>query len=429
MRIVSEKVIEADGMNIHLVESKKFKTISIVAKFIAPLAKETITKRALLPFVLRQGTKSYPTRAELQGQLDGLYGAVLSIDGGKKGDQHILSVRLEVANDKFIGNASGLFEDAIQLFKEIIFEPNVKEDHFDEAIFAREKETLREQIKSVIDDKMGFAQMRLIDEMCADESYALHVEGYEADLDQLTSAELYRYYQSVLETNFMDIYVVGDFEADVMEKQIHETLTRKIYISEPKANEEAPKQITEVKEVIEKQDIQQAKLHLGYRTHTRFKDADYAALQVFNGIFGGFPSSKLFINVREKNSLAYYAASRIESHKGLLFVFSGIAGADYNKARSIIELQMRDMRAGSFSETDLSETKDLIINQFLETLDSAQGVIEVLYQQQVAGIAMPPVQIIENLQKVTTADVIAVANKIEEDTVYLLTSEGGENLE
>src|SRR5690625_3623189 len=174
-----------------------------------------------------------------------------------------------------------------------------------------------------------------------------------------------------------------------------------------------------VNEVIERQNIQQAKLHLGYRTNCIYKDNDYPALQVFNGIFGGFPSSKLFINVREKNSLAYYAASRLESHKGLLLVFSGIAANDYEKAREIIELQMTAMRNGEFTEDELSETKDLIINQLLETLDHPQGIVELLYQQVIGDKVISPEELIEKIASVTVKDVIQVASNIQEDTIYL----------
>src|SRR5699024_3989688 len=171
-----------------------------------------------------------------------------------------------------------------------------------------------------------------------------------------------------------------------------------------------------------RQNIQQAKLHLGYRTNCVYKDNDYPALQVFNGLFGGFPNSKLFINVRGKNSLAYYAASRLESHKGLLLVFSGIAADDYEQAREIIELQMTAMKKGEFTEDELSETKDLIVNQFLETLDNTQGIVELIYQKVLGDKQMTPEQMIERISNVTKEDVIKVAERIQEDTIYLLTS-------
>src|SRR5699024_4578930 len=99
------------------------------------------------------------------------------------------------------------------------------------------------------------------------------------------------------------------------------------------------------------------------------------------------------------NSLAYYAASRIESHKGLLLVFSGIDANDYEDAREIIEQQMTAMKNGDFSLDELEETKDLVINQLLETIDNPRGIVELLYQQVLAGKRITPEVLIQNIKK------------------------------
>ena len=431
MNKIEEEVFELNGFNLHLVPSKKYKTINVVAKFKAPLTRETITKRALLPYILRQGTKRYPSRREIQSKLDDLYGAVLSIDGAKKGDNHIISMRMELANQKFIPNESSILDDAIELLAEVMFQPPVKEDAFHTDVFNRESETLKQKMAAIIDNKMSYANMRLIDEMCEGETYQLHVHGYEEDLRTMTPENLYNYYQQLIKDDDLDIYVLGDFDPEEMKSKIGALIKRdKQNISpELQSNSPAVKQQDKPQVVIEKQNIQQAKLHLGFRTHCTFADDDYFALQVFNGIFGGFPSSKLFINVREKNSLAYYAASRFESHKGLLLVFSGIAANDYEKAKEIIELQMTAMKNGDFTEETLQETKELIVNQLLETMDHPQGIIELLYQQVLGNKKLPPEQLIAQIKQVTKEDVINIAGKIEEDTVYLLTSEGGTSIE
>ncbi|MEC5422629.1 pitrilysin family protein [Virgibacillus sp. C22-A2] len=429
MKKVEEKVIHEKGLNLHLIKSKKYKTINIVAKIKAPLTRETITHRALLPYILKQGTKSYPSRKEFQLKLDELYGAVLSVDGSKKGENHLITIRLEVANEKFIPKETSIIDEAIELFSEILFQPNSTGEAFEKSIVEREKDTLRQKISSIKDDKMSFANMRLIDEMCEGEAYQLHVHGYEEDLDELSAADLYAYYKTMLTEDQLDIYVLGDFDEHELKDKLTRSMKRDSAIVNNERNNMEHKHIEKENEVIEKQEIQQAKLHIGYRTHTTFSDEDYFALQVFNGIFGGFPSSKLFVNVREKNSLAYYASSRIESQKGLLLVFSGIAPDDFEKARDIIRLQLTAMKDGDFSDTDVNETKELIVNQLLETMDHPQGLIELLYQQVLGNKEITPEQLIENIKKVRKDDVVKVAGKIEEDTLYLLTSEGGSSNE
>src|SRR5699024_11640478 len=118
----------------------------------------------------------------------------------------------------------------------------------------------------------------------------------------------------------------------------------------------------DVQFVTEKQSIQQAKLQLGYRTNTTYQDEDYPALQVFNGLYGAFPNSKLFLNVREKHSLAYYIASRIESHIGLLMVYGGVETSEYENTYTIIAQQLEEIRQGNFTETELTGVQELIVS-------------------------------------------------------------------
>lgn len=425
MKPIEEHIYEEGGYRLHLIPTTKFKTLHMIAKFRTHLNREDITKRALLPYVLRQGTALNPSRSEIESKLDELYGAGLGIDGGKRGESHIMSFRLELANDKFIPNAPNMMQAGIDLLKEVIFEPNIQNGAFQEDVFNREKETLRQRIKSVKEDKMNYAQMRLIDEMCEGESYALHVQGYEADLNQITAADLYNYYQNLLTNDQLDLYILGDFNVEDTKQLAAKAFAEKTSAETVTSSHAEHKHISEPTEIVEEENIQQAKLHIGYRTHCTYKDPGYYALQVFNGIFGGFPNSKLFMNVREKHSLAYYAASRIESHAGLMFVFSGIAPEDYNKAKEIIELQFKDMTAGEFTEEILEETKGLIINDILETLDHPQGIIELYYQQVLSEENVSTDEMIEHIRNVKKSDVVEVAGKIQEDTVYLLTTNGG----
>lgn len=409
-----------NGYHLHTIQSDKFKTISIVIKIRAPLNRDTITKRALLPYVLQQGTNKLPDLRSLRGALDELYGAVLTAYGSKKGENHLLTIRLETANESYLNSEEEVFTPAVKLLRDILFDPKRSSEGFDPSIVKREKQTLKQKITSIIDDKMSYANERLIDEMCADEPFHYHVNGYEEDLDEIDEKNLYTYYQQMLQEDTIDIYVLGDIKDKQIEEKIH-TFFQRERQPELLPTVFSTNQPETVKTVTEKQDVQQAKLHLGYRTNTVLKDPEYFALQVFNGLFGGFPSSKLFLNVREKHSLAYYAASRLESHKGLLFVYSGIDPSDYEKARLIIEEQLTALQEGDFTETQLKETKELIINQYLETMDSPTGMIELLFNQHVGELELSPEEVIDRIRKVSREQVLEAASSVKLDTVYLLT--------
>ncbi|KGP73530.1 EF-P 5-aminopentanol modification-associated protein YfmF [Pontibacillus yanchengensis] len=430
MSRVMEKKYEGQGYDLHIIPSNKYKTNTIAVKFKAPLERDSITKRALLPYVLQQATEQYPTARSFRTALDELYGAVLSVDASKKGEHHVMTFRMEVANDDFLSNQTDLLKKGMKMMEEIIFHPKVENGGLEESVIDREKQTLTQKIRSLKDDKMSYANTRLLDEMCEDEAYRFHVHGYEEDLSSITSTSLYEYYQYMLNKDKMDIYILGQFDEAEVESIVQESFTRKDALPNAKVQSGKQQGPEEPKEIVEKQNVQQGKLHLGYRTSIQFGDDDYYALQVFNGLFGGFPSSKLFMNVREKHSLAYYAASRFESHKGLLLVFSGIDPNDYNQAKDIIMKQMDAMKQGEFEEEEVAETRSLIVNQLLETMDNQHGLIEVLYHQVISGAFINPDQMIEEVKKVTKEDVLRVAEKIQLDTTYFLTKqEGGDHHE
>ncbi|MEQ6375391.1 pitrilysin family protein [Bacillaceae bacterium S4-13-56] len=423
---IQETWEERKGFRLHFIPTKKFKTNTIVVKFRSSLDRETISKRALLSSILDKGTINYPSSLDLRRALDYLYGAVLSIDSSKKGNNHILSIRLELPNDTYIQNESNLLEDALNLLKEIIFQPNVENQSFPDQIVEREKKNMVAKIQSIKDDKMSLANMRLLDIMFENDPYSLHVQGYEEDLSNINGKNLYENYQSMISEDEMDIYFVGHREVEEIRTLIDDLFSRSVSSSVRSVQENNLSDQRDFQKVIEEDDVQQAKLHIGYRTPITFKDENYYVLQVFNGLFGGFPSSKLFMNVREKHSLAYYASSRFESHKGLLLVFSGVAPDKLEQAETIIDEQLEEMKKGNFTKEQLEETKSLVKSQISETFDQAQGIIEVLYHQVISGKRISVEEMIEKIESVQKKQVTNVAKQVEKDTTYILTAARGE---
>jgi predicted Zn-dependent peptidase len=420
MATATEKVIDLKGYKLHVIPTEKYKTNTLIWKMKAPLTKEDVTKRALLPQVLQSSSAKYSSTTALRSYLDELYGATLYVDLSKKGEYHIMSFSLEIANEKFLSDPSPLLKKGFELLTEILTNPNINGNAFDTATIEKEKRTLKQRIQSVFDDKMRYSNVRLIQEMCKGEPYALEVNGDAADVDDITAEDLYEYYKHAFLNDEIDLYIIGDVNEDEVKKfaadllRFEERSPKKLEQQEANTNKE-------VNEVKEEQDVKQGKLNIGYRTNIVYGDPEYFAMQVFNGIFGGFSHSKLFINVREKASLAYYAASRLESHKGLMMVMSGIDLKNYDQAVGIIHEQLEAMRNGDFTDQELAQTKAVIQNQILETIDTARGLTEILYHNVVADANISLDTWLEEMQKVTKEEIITVAKKIELDTIYFLT--------
>jgi predicted Zn-dependent peptidase len=425
MATATEKITELKGFKLHVIPTEKYKTNTLIWKMKAPLTKEDVTKRALLPHVLQSSSGKYATTTALRSYLDELYGATLYVDLAKKGEYHIMSFSIEIANEKFLSDPSPLLKKGFELLAEILTNPNISGNAFDPETVEKEKRTLKQRIQSVFDDKMRYSNVRLIQEMCKGEPYALEVNGEAADVDAITPENLYDYYKSAFLEDEIDLYIIGD----VNEEEVKKLVADLLQLEERTPKKLAPKEINinnQVNEIKEQQDVKQGKLNIGYRTNIVYGDPGYFALQVFNGIFGGFSHSKLFINVRERASLAYYAASRLESHKGLMMVMSGIDLKNYDQAVGIIHDQLEAMRNGDFTDQELSQTKAVIQNQILETIDTSRGLSEILYHNVVSDANISLDTWLEEMQKVSKEEIVGVAKKIEIDTIYFLTgSEAG----
>jgi predicted Zn-dependent peptidase len=420
MSIASDTITEKSGYKLHVVRTDKYKTNTLVLKMKAALTKEDVTYRALLPYVLQSNTSKYPTTPELRSYLDDLYGAGFYVDVAKKGEYQIISFTIDIVNEKFLSDSTPLLEKAFGLLSEVIFNPKKNGEAFDSKTVSNEIRSLKQRIQSISDDKMRYSATRLVEEMCKNEPYALEASGNLQDLETITPESLFAYYKKMLSEDEIDLYVIGDIDGSEVEALADKYVS--LQEREPvRLPRDTGKAVEKEKEIIENSDVKQGKLNIGYRTQVAYGDPDYYALQLFNGIFGGFSHSKLFINVREKASLAYYAASRLESHKGLLMVMAGIENANYKQALEIIHAQMKEMKQGNFSEEELAQTKAVVKNQLLETIDVSRGLVEILYHNVVSGQNIPLDEWFAKTERTTKEEIIAVGQKIQLDTIYFLT--------
>jgi len=416
---------QVNGINLHILPTDKFKTTTIVVMIQQELSEEHVTKTALLSLVLKRATARFPETKQLREHLDFLYGAIFDVDVVKKGEYQVLHIYMEVPNEKYLTDNTPLLEQAIEFIGDVLARPYVENNSFADKYVKTEKESLRKRLESIIDDKMKFANQRITEKMCKGEPFALLVNGRAEDIPAITGQSLYEYYQALLSSNPIDIFVVGDVNGQEVQSHIgkHLSLQRTNVKTLPETT--VHKDIQEIREVVDRLEVNQAKLNIGCRTNITYKDDEYPALLMCNGILGGFPHSKLFINVREKASLAYYAVSRLESHKGILMMMSGIDVANYEKAVSIMKEQVELMRSGQITQVEMDQTKATLVNQFKEILDSSRMMIDFAFNGVVSGRKRSLAEIIGGIQSTTVEDVKRAAEKIQLDTIYLLRDRKG----
>jgi predicted Zn-dependent peptidase len=420
------ETVSIGNIQVHVLPSTKFKTTTFVAYIGQELKPETVTKTALLPAVLQRGTQSTPNTIELKRKLDDLYGAILFGDVSKRGERHLMEFGLEIANERYLQDKPALLEEGLSFFTEVLFAPATEGNGFKASYVEAEKKNLKQKIESLQDDKIRYAAQRMVEEMCKGEPYALFTHGRLADLEQLGATELYTYYQDVIQTCPIDLYCVGNVSTEQVVELLRDRLAsqvtgqRKTYTLAPVVRE-----VKEEKVVVDRLNVKQGKLNIGCRTQMEITSNDYPALVVYNGILGGFPHSKLFRNVREKASLAYYCSSRLESLKGLLMIQSGIEIGNYQRAVDIIKEQLEAMRQGRIAQQELEQTKATLTNAYKEQQDRSYELIHFHHQSVLAGQERTLEQMLQAIQRVSIEDVVRVAQKVQLDTIYFLRDQEG----
>ncbi|AMA73519.1 MULTISPECIES: EF-P 5-aminopentanol modification-associated protein YfmF [Aneurinibacillus] len=415
---------EQDGLSIHVLPTEKFKTTTILIHIQLPLQEDLVTKGALLPNVLQRGTATYPNPAQLQRHLDSLYGAIFSAGVMKRGEKQILQFYLEIANEKFLADSRPLLEDGMRFLGEVLTRPLLENGAFTKKIVELEKETLAKRIEGLIDDKMRYANQRLTEEMCKDEPYRLLAYGIHEQIPGITPEDLYGFYQEALTSYPIDMYIIGDVNPEdavgLIRNYIPLTLSRVKQL----APTPYKKEVREERIVTEEMNVVQGKLNIGMRTQISYADDNYVHLMMYNGVLGGFPHSKLFMNVREKASLAYYAVSQLETQKGLCMIMSGIETANYDKALAIIKEQLEMMKQGEITDVELNQTKATLSNQLRETQDSASAIASMDYSGRLAGRHRTLEETLAAIESTTKEDIARVAQKVEIDTIYFLRGKG-----
>lgn len=419
-----DKVKIKEGINLHKINTNKFKTNLLAMYLTTNLSRENITKNALILAILRRGTNNLKTQEEINKKLEELYGAEFNCGIDKIGDNSVLKFYIESLNDKFIYKKEEVLKKSIDTIFDIIFNPLAENGAFKEEYFESEKENLRQIIKSRKDNKASYAYTRCIEEMYKDKPYGLYIYGYEEDLDKITNKELYNEYLKLLKNCKIDILLSGDFED---EEKIDNLIKENIEKLELKDRNVASfyirnalKERTEEKVVNEKMDVSQGKLVIGLDV-TDAKKEEKPIISVYNTILGGGANSKLFQNVREKASLAYSAGSIYIKTKNNIIIKSGIETENYNKALDIIKKQIEDMKNGIFTNKDIEDAKKLIIASYKSMEDEQDSKISYLFSKEMEQEDTDVDKYINKIENVTKEDIEKIANKIVINTIYFLS--------
>lgn len=421
------KRFKTQTYNLHVIKTKKFKTVTVQVNFKNKLDKEAITYRNLLLSVLCEASNKYPSKRMLEIATEDLYELTYQATNYISGKYNVMCFDATFLNDVY--TEDGNLEKSIDFLCELIFNPLLETTYnatkFDKNVFDIAYKSLEENIISLKENTQMYSRVRLLEIMAPNSIHSYRSCGYIEDLERITASKLYNFYMQMLNKDILDIFVIGDVD----ESKIKKIIGNKINIRTLKHKSEShfismKKTRLFPKTVKEKRDISQSQLALGYKLNkTSYFERRYV-MNVFSYIFGGGNESKLFQDVREKNSLCYSISSYGMPLNNALMVTCGIDKSNYKKTVSLIKKNLKYMQIGQFTDEDIMKAKITYVNSIKELEDNPQNILsmyigmEYLKSDDIDGR-------IKNINKVTKKDVVKLANKLYLDAIYLL--EGDEN--
>ena len=419
MRYIEKEIKK--GIKLHTIKTEKFKT-NLIAIFLSmPITRENVTKNALISAILRRGTMNMPSSLEISKTLEEMYGA--SFDNGidKTGDNQILKFYIETINDNYIPqNGENMLKTSIKKLLEIVFNPLVKDEKFNEEYVKQEKENIKRIIEGKTDNKAMYANERCIEEIYKNEPFGLYKYGYIEDLENIDAKNLYKYYEQMISICKVDIFVSGNIEEDVEQILGENENIKKLQERENKIIfETSQKEKIKEHEVIERMDVTQGKIVIGMDLTLENANQKYDAI-VYNAILGGTANSKMFQEVREKASLAYSAGSTYLRYKGNIFIKCGIEIKNYEKTLEIIRKQLEDMKNGIFTDEDIENAKKSIISGIRSINDEQDTEITYLFGQELTNEKISTEEYIKNREQVSKENIIKIANSLQINTIYFL---------
>lgn len=416
------KKTEVGPYNLHMIKTKRFKTVNMQIILSDEVKKEDITRRNFLSDILTYSSKKYKTKRDISIESQNLYAASIYSTSYRLGNYYNTDINLYFLNEKY--SEENMTEKSLDFLSEIIFNPNVENNKFDSASFNVIKNNMRIQIESVKEDTRKYSMIRMLENMNKDAPYSYHGFGYIEDLEKITEENLYEYYKELLRKCSIDIFVIGDIDFTKMEKLIKEKFKFNVFKKKKNSPILYHNSIrTRPKTIIEKDSINQSKLAIGCKMKDLTDFEKNYVLTLYNIILGGGSESLLFQNVREKNSLCYYVSSASNKVDNLLIISSGISKENFKKALILIKKEMKNIGSGNFPDEMIEKAKIRYNSIIDEIYDYPNQIISAYYASEVLKVDFPEVRK-KKIMEVTKEDIVSLSKKIKMDTIYLLEGNG-----
>lgn len=408
---------DCGSYNLHIINTDKFKTIAVKVIFRSPIEKDKITTRNILSDLFMQSSSKYRSKRELTIKAQDLYAAEVSINNNRLGNYITTTFSLNLLNDRYTEKDN--FKKSIEFLSEIIFNPDVSDEKFNKEKVDIVKSNCRSSLNSIKEDSSNYSLIRMLEELDSNSPCSYRLAGYLDDLDKIDEKSLYVYYQNMLKSDLVDIFVLGDVDCDDVSKMFREFFNLRTLKKQKVPYLLEEKNVKNKSVYNEKIDNSQSKLSIACRCNDLSDYERNYVLTLYNVILGGGCDSKLFKEVREEHSLCYTIYSVPNKLDKLLIIQAGIDKENFDKTVKLIEKALSDMKNGKFSDSDISVAREYFLTALEEVLENPDRIIDNYLMMELIGTDTIDVKK-EMIKKVTKEEIIKVAKKIKLDTVFLL---------
>lgn len=413
------------GIKMHLISSKAYKTDISCVFLTTALTRENVTYNALIPFLLRRGTNTFKDQYIINQKLDNMYGATFNLGIDKYGDNIVFKFYIESINNEFAFDNENILKESINMLLDVVFNPLKIDGKLNKEFLEIEKDNLRKVIESKIDDKDSYALDSCISSMYGENGFGLYKYGYLEDIDNITIDSITDYYNHLIDNAKIDIFVSGNINAEEVKKYVEEN--ENINLLKPRIenyklnNEftESKEKVEKPKEIFEQMNVTQGKLVIGLDILEKVDNFQATAI-MFNSILGDGANSMLFQNVREKEGLAYSARSSFVKQKLNIFIRCGIQIENYNKALEKIKEQLENIKNGNFTEENIENAKTYLISGIKNIKEEQDTEIVFYIGQEISKTNLEPDEYINRIKDVKKEDIVNFAKLIQINTIYFL---------
>ncbi|MGO0154684.1 EF-P 5-aminopentanol modification-associated protein YfmF [Leuconostoc mesenteroides] len=419
-----KKTIINHGANLVILPTTQFKTLHIAVDFSTSVDPKRISARALVSYLTGVSSARYKTQQQVAQKTIDLYGAHYQTDVFRIGQTHHVRFTLQIPAPTYIMGGKQLLTESFDFLSEMIFNPLVDDHAFNEQVFANEQQSLMNELASVKDDKSRYAVAKLREITYDKPGMCVSASGNEETVANLNPSDVYQTYQNMINEDTMNIVVLGDINQQQIISLLQKWPIEPHQVKEDKEPFYRQVPRVQLREVVEhKTAINQAMLTMAYQINVQPFDDQRFAVMVMNALLGGTPLSKLFMNVREKESLAYSIYSRWQHDTGFLTISAGLDATKVRQTDMMIQEQIKAIQEGDFDNQTVDAIKMSLISDYLSQRDSPSSQMEVAFSRLLTRRETSEQEWIDRVRSVTADDIQTAAQKMSLQSRYILLPE------